>query len=547
MSKKADKTKISVPAQILGLPPLYWLTKETAPLIHSEDWFLVPLFVWFMTAALTLEFTGTLCKFTPRILRQRNAKRPQGHKGTASWATLSEVRRASNRKRGFFAGAIGNFAAFFEIETSGMVLAPAGGAKTIGFVIPALLNNPMSMLVTDLKGSLACVTARHRRKKLGHRTYFLNPGGLFTNTLGPTTRFNPLHVLIKDWANPERHKFLMTDVRGLAKQLLPEPPNAGENTFFRDGSRALLEFTMAYLVTSYGKVTLSEMLSLLRDVERLEGALHTGRFSDALSGDLASSAADILGKLGDGDRRQFESFREGALQVLRPFSPSGVLAAATEESDFDFAEMKTGKVTVYLICDPTQQEVFESWIGLVSKGAITELIRSESRNPVLLLLDEATNFKIESLPKLLTSVREFGIRVFVVLQELEQWAHVYGRESLETLLSQTELKIIHGSRSQKTCELVSKMLGNRSVRAESFNTGKHIFDQVTRSVSEIGVPLKTPEQISQMKEAIVFYKNLPPILVDKVGYHEISPWRRWADANPYFGQKRFRGKVRLRL
>ncbi len=547
MSSRHRRNEPGFVTLIFGFGVLVWLSVISRPLIYDPDLFLVPYFLWFATGAVALDLLGKIGKYGFRFAKQLHVLKAKGNKGTARWAEKSQIRKSSNRKKGLYAGVSHGRGVFLPFETSAMVLAGSGAGKTVSTVVPELMNNKMGMLVTDLKGSLACITARHRRKKFGHRTLFLNPGEMFASSLGKSARFNPLTTLIKDWADPARHKHLVSDARKLAGQLLPEPLNSGENTFFRNGSRKLLVFAMIYLVTQFGKVTLSEMLSLLSDTERLETALYTAKASSALEGDLARLAGDILGKLDEGDRRQFESFREGALQVLEPFSPSGVLAHATEESDFDFEELKTGMLTVYLICDPTQQDTFASWIGLVSQAAITELVRSESRKPVLLLLDEATNFKIESLPKLLTSVREFGIRILVVLQELEQWAHVYGRESLDTLLSQTELKIIHGTRSQKTRELISKMLGTASLREESYNTGLNKFSRMTRSVSEIGKPLLTPEQVGEFEKSIVFYRDKTPMQIEKVGYHEVAPWRSQAQANPYFGKKKYKGRVKLRL
>ncbi|MEM6974057.1 MAG: hypothetical protein AAF577_14750 [Pseudomonadota bacterium] len=50
-----------------------------------------------------------------------------------------------------------------------------------------------------------------------------------------------------------------------------------------------------------------------------------------------------------------------------------------------------------------------------------------------------------------------------------------------------------------------------------------------------------------MTEQILFIQNLPPARALKVGYHEISPWRRLVANNPLHGGKRHLGKVKLRL
>lgn len=144
-----------------------------------------------------------------------------------------------------------------------------------------------------------------------------------------------------------------------------------------------------------------------------------------------------------------------------------------------FKDLKAHPATVYLIADPTKMKVFAPWLGLLGWAAITELTRCQNTKPVLFLLDKATNFRIKNLSNSLTGLREFGIRVWFVIQELEEYARVYGREALETLLSQTEVKQIFGASGAKTCELISRMLGEQTVKSVNFNLGRTLNDPIT--------------------------------------------------------------------
>lgn len=534
-------------SQVLLLTGLLYACHWIEPYRYDPNSLLYIWFLWLVTAITAFSLVMQLLRLLPRIISQLWIRRPKGLKGTAKWATLKQARKAStNKRKGFLAGMMGKVPIWLPIESSGLVLSPAGGGKTVGFVIPALMSWTGSMIVADLKGTLAAITAFFRRIKFRHKTFILNPAGRFGKLLGASARFNPLQTLNKDWANPDLHKFLMSDAQMLAKQLLPEPTKGSSDVFFRNGSRKLLVFSWVYLATTQ-KATLSAALALLSDVSAITNALYAAVVDNRLNGDLARMAKDLLAKLQDGSAEQFESFREGALQVLEPYSPSGVLADATSDSDFCFADLRLFKATVYIICDPTQMEAFASWLGLVMESAKTELIRNTDGGDVTFLIDEATNFKFGSLPGLLTTAREFKLRIWVVVQELEQWAHVYGREALDTLLSQTEVKIIHGSRSFKTCQLVSNMLGDYSVNATSYNKGASMFDPVGKSVSETGRKMLMPDEVARFDKVIVFYGNMPPMALDKIGYHEIAPWRSQAAPNPLFGKKRYKGKVRLRV
>ena len=75
------------------------------------------------------------------------------------------------------------------------------------------------------------------------------------------------------------------------------------------------------------------------------------------------------------------------------------------------------------------------------------------------MLDEVTNFKIDDLPALMTTAREFKIIIILIVQEVAQWAYMYGEESAKTLLSQTEFKLIMSVVSPEATKLASDMLG----------------------------------------------------------------------------------------
>ncbi len=473
--------------------------------------------------------------------------RPSTRSGSAGWATKREIRKAKLYGRdGFFAGIHEKKGLFIPIESSGLVLSPAGGGKTIGFVIPALCHYVGSMFVPDLKGTLACMTAKLREKIFKQKVVCVNPAGMYQNILGVGARYNPLQILIDDWNDPKLRNQLMSDASNIAKQLHPDPSSQGENQYFRNGARKFLSFAFLYLVIIRGNATLSNALSLLSDIDELKDALEEARSSNDLNGDLSRLAKDLLTKFKSADNKQLESFREGAVQALEVFSPSGTLAECTSTCDFRFADLKKELLTIYLIADPTRMEYYTPWLGLLSWCALTELIRFQNGKSVCFLCDEITNFKIEGLPKMLTLAREFRIQIWLMVQELEEWAHTYGRESLETLLSQTEAKIIMGTCSYKTSQLVSNMLGEATIKAKNYNLGKSLFDIASASLQEMPRRLMTADEVRRTDKQIVFVRDLKPIQADSAGYHQIRPWSKWVGLNPLY-VKPFKGKTRLRL
>ncbi len=495
----------------------------------------------------------------PQAIRYWWIHKPKGHAGTARWATKADLKadKLFDKKNNFFLGGFKGRAVFSPLETSGLYLASAGTGKTTGFVLPALLHNDDSMLVPDLKGTLAVMTAKHRQKHMGHEIIILNPTGHNADILGKTAHYNPVQILLDNWLDKARHKMLMSDARSLAKQLYPEVEDGGRNLYWRAGARRLMVFALLYGIIIEDKPTLSYAQSLLSDPEHLTTALEQSRHHHALNGDFARIAKSILKKLESDKSDHVESFREGALQSLDVFEPSGLLAESTEKCDFRFADLKQSKrcflffkkrvkKTVYIIADATRTEDFAPWIGLISWCAITEFIRAGRQNRVVFLCDEASNFRINNLPSFLTTMREYNVVVWIILQELQEWARIYGDKALATLMSQTAIKIMTRSDDQKTNELISSMLGEKAVMNKSYNLGRSFFDAVTRSIGEVARKLKTPEEVRQTDKLIVFRSGKRTMELDHVGYHEIHPWRHQAGINPLFGKK-FKGRIKVRV
>ena len=514
----------------------------------DHDWFLVPYMRAFFSGVCLLQLTAIILHVIYKLIRYWFLFRPKGYGGTASFASSKENRKAGlHKKTGFLVGLDERKkGVFVEIESSGFVLSPAGGGKTTGFVVPALCHITSSMIVPDYKGTLAVMTAKYRKKKFKHECITINPAGLHEEILGPSASYNLLIILIDNWNDPNRHVYLMDDARGMAKQISPDPPSKDANQYFRNGARKYLVFVLVYVVIFNEKETLTECLALLSDEEAFIAALEKAKSSDVLSGDLSLLAKDILTKKDKGKDEQLESFREGAVQALEIYSRSGTLAKVTEQCDFRFADLRKAKKTIYQIADPTRQSVYAPWLGLLLWCALTELIRSPEGEKVCALCDEATNFRIEGLPGLLTMAREYHLILWVVLQELAQWSHIYGPEALETLLSQTEAKLLMGLRSPKSCQLASELLGEESIKTKNYAIGASIFDPINRSVHEQGRKLKTPDEVRRETKSLLIYKKLKPVQLDPIGYHEITPWKHQIGINPLYGKK-FKGRTRLRV
>jgi type IV secretion system protein VirD4 len=338
------------------------------------------------------------------ILMRRDAMEATTQRGSASWATSKDLKRAGlYNTSGVFLGCdTEGRPLFFDGEIHGLTLAPAGSGKTIAFSIPAFCHSSLPMIVSDFKGTLAVMTKPLREKQHRQEVFCVNPAH-FTRIIlvhrPVTTLFKSCSMI--GWTRKEQRPDRRCAIHCIAA--LPRTGYTGENTFFRNGSgKYWFWFHILIAFHGAGKATLSEALSLLRNVKELIEVCEVAMSSPILNGELADMATELHYKLTAQDTRQVDSFLEGAVQALAAFSASGWLAESTSTCDFRFKDLKEIQATVYLIADPTKMKVFAPWMGLMGWAAITELTRCQNTKPVFFLLDEATNFRIENLSNSLT-------------------------------------------------------------------------------------------------------------------------------------------------
>lgn len=391
------------------------------------------------------------------------------------------------------------------------------------------------MFVTDPKGELAAVTGPHRQRNFGQRVIVLNPWGLHGL---PQHRFNPLAYLVDLYNDEAARRGLTEEVAALALQLLPEPEDA-RNRFFREGSRKLLRAMMLHMATRGvpGLCTLPELWRFLQNTGKFDAALADMAGSDALSGVVADLADDIAGGI-ERNPESFQSFIENERQTVSIFDPAGWLADSVSASDFSFADLKAGRVSVYLVMPPKRIETHGAWLGLLTRRAIGDVAETQGGNRVLFMLDEFANMgKLSGLSESLTLLPGLGVRVWMIVQSLDHLRTVYGKEATNTILSQTEVQQFFAVQDHNLTKMLSEALGQRTVKTTSINLGRDVEDDPGESRNEAGRPLMSPDEIRLMPESeqLLLIQALPPMRTRRVPYWLVAPWCDWAAPNPVEG------------
>lgn len=440
------------------------------------------------------------------------------------------------------------FAAFLGQRSDGFIrvpdpvhlltVSPAGGGKTTNTLAPNLFSYNGNCVVVDPKGELFKLTAEHRHKRFGHRIVRLDPARLY----GPGDCLNPL-----DWIDPRQLDFI-DRCRDLANMLVTRTGLEHEAHFLDSAENVIAAFT-AYICATEGNPAarnLRGVRTFLASRDLYNGSLLRMQENENFYGILQQFGQSLTWHVD----RELGSVMSTVQRQTNIFD-SPLVAAATERSSFDPRELRTGRMTIYLIV-PAQYLTVWSALQRMYLGTLlrrtTEGTATEA-NPVLFLIDECAHIgKMRALEEAVTLMRGMGIRLWLFFQSLDQLEKCFG-ESASTVLDNLATQQYFAINSYATAEAISKRMGDSTIAivSENDNTGASVpvggntphQQPGSRNwgrgstTSEHGRALLRPDEVLRLPEHVtmVFHKNMRPILAERIRYF----------ADPAFRQRLWRG------
>lgn len=479
------------------------------------------------------------------------ARRSSAHThGRARLATAKDAARFGlTGSSGVFLGAIRRSSRrstdlFYRGENHVLTIGPAGSGKGTCVVVPNLLLNRESMVVVDVKGELAAMTARHRREQLGHRVVLLNPFHVtLSEELGIALRddgYNPFSLL-------RRGPTAKDDAELLASLLLPMPAKPDpKSEFFIDAGQQIVTAGILDLLRTGETPTAPRLRQwLMASPETFERQLADMAFTTAFGGVLAEAGRKLLGTLQNAPE-EFQGGLSTAQKALRIYDGFGPLGEHVSRGDgFTFSSMKDRPTTVYITLPSDRGITHAAWMSLVLSSAIELVGRDRTNKRVTFLMDELAN--LGYLPNLLRAMAQYraqGVRVHAVIQQVSQIRRIYGVEGWRDLVGLCDVVQTVSSAEYETTRLLSDMTGHvtvedvgQSVRPMSAGGTSHA--EFSFGQSRTGQPLLRPEDIRLLDSdmQLIFYRNMPPLLARKVDYRTRRQWHSWADPNPYYSRR----------
>ena len=216
------------------------------------------------------------------------------------------------------------------------------------------------------------------------------------------------------------------------------------------------------------------------------------------------------------------------------FRPGGPLADAVSGSDVSLEDLKAEGTTVYVMIPAERISDYGVWLGAGHKARHQRGRHGQrGKQRVLFLLDEFANMgRIAGLAEALTLLPGYGVRVWAIVQDLSHLAQVYGRETANIILSQSEVKQFFAVQDMDLAQRLSRLLGERSIMTRNYNLGQTDDGRDRRQpVRARRAAACMPQDIMGLPDdrQLLFVKSAPPVLAEKAPYWDVSPWSDWAD------------------
>ncbi len=413
-----------------------------------------------------------------RIWRFESSSRgPAGLLRAKGLATRGEVRRAAGRRTvlarastlrpsldrprpcdvGFRLGVSRGVACWASVEDSMLLLGPPRSGKGTGVVIPMILDAPGPVVTTSTRPDNLAVTIE-ARSRLGPTAVF-DPQGLAPYRSGlPALRWS----LVRGCEDPQTAM-----VR--AQALVSDAGASGvENAnFWRQqalsATRCMLHAAAldqrppADLYRwSHAAAGAKEAVAILTSHPAA-----TPGWERALDAIIAS------------DQRTRDSVWAMVANTFAPLADPAVLAAVTPEPGYEFDPVSflTQRGTLYLLGTATGASATATFVAALIEDVVDAARRLAARSagqrldpPLALILDEAANYPLPSLPALMSEGGGSGITTLAVLQSLAQARDRWGREAAGAIWDSAIVKmVLGGSANADDLADISRLMGERDV------------------------------------------------------------------------------------
>lgn len=383
------------------------------------------------------------------------------------------------------------------------------GGKGTSSIVTNLCLWPGSLVVVDPKGENATVTAARRGRGtgeycegMGQKVHVLDPFRVANVPDDCRARFNPLDAL------DPKHRETVEKAALLADCIVIVNENSNPETAFWDRhARQMVKALILHIVsapayegrrnlTTLRKLILSgdqEAVEALRSMGEKEEPAHEMLWgavieNTAFGGRISDMGADFASMLVNSPKT-YEGVRAVA-NGNTEFMDSESMEDSVAASDFLLSDLKTDPkgVSIYLSLPQRYMNTHNRWLRMMVGLMIMEMETVSGQpacgHPVLMVLDEFAGMKrMESIETGVAQMAGYGVKLFFVLQSLEQLMAVY-KDRWQTFLTNCGLKLFFNIDDNFSREYISKLMGDTEVMREVRSAGANSSESDSLSESE---------------------------------------------------------------
>jgi type IV secretion system protein VirD4 len=395
------------------------------------------------------------------------------------------------------------------VEDSMIVLGPPRSGKGLHLVIPMILDSPGAVITTSTRPDNLAVTLAARR------------------TAGPVAVFDPQQLApnvpsAARWSpirGCDEPQTAMIRARALAAGTADHVDNGG--FWLAQTEAGIRAFLHAAALDGRSP----------RDLYRWSldpiAAGEAVRILHAHA-DAADGWADALDAIINGDPRTRDNSWAGIRIALSPLADPRVLAAVSPDprEELDPSEFLREHGTLYLLGTATGVGAAAGLVAALVEDVVETARRTAARSPagcldppLALVLDEAANYLLPSLPALMSDGGGTGITTIAVLQSLAQARARWGEHDAAAIWDAAIVKLIlGGGTNARDLADLSALIGDRDEQTISHN--RDGYGQRSTSTSIRRVPILEPGRLRTLPfgTGVALLRAAAPIVLD------LTPW-----------------------
>jgi len=406
-----------------------------------------------------------------------------------------------------------------------LTVAPTRSGKGVSHIITNLLCYEGSVLVIDVKAENCKVTADARRE-MGQRVIVVDPMGISGET---PARINPMDLI--KLIDPEAPEQAMS----LAESLVIQSGKASD-PFWPAESKAILQGLTLHVAFDE-KYEGQRNLGTVRDLLLLPDDQMTALFEE-----MAASPHHVVASCGARQLQKDPKLLSNVLasaQAETHMLDSMSLRECMSVSDFDFEELKTDKVSIFIVIPPDKLETFGRFLRLIVQQAIMVNARNldiKPEKPVLFILDEMPALgRLNMVEQAFGLMAGYGIQLWGICQDLSQLRKVYGQD-YETFIGNSGVVSYFGSPDKTSAEYFSAMCGVTTVwnlssavatalSSSSGGSGGGSSSQSTTTTDNRAATqrkLAYPDELMRLpkNQQLVLIEGTMPIMAQKIRWFE---------------------------